>query len=91
MFTSFLETPLRVYTGGQGIVLVTHKDKVKHLAVILNTGGKWQIDGGFDYARYIHHPLRLINLLIEQGVIEKEATGYKRRSQHDTINKKNVH
>ena len=73
MFTSFLETPLRVYTGGQGVVLVTHKDKVKHLAVICNRGGKWEIDaGGFDYARYIHHPLRLINLLINNGVIGKD-------------------
>lgn len=74
MFKSFLETKLRVYTGGQGLVVIHCKDKSKRLAVICNHGGKWRIDlGGFDYARYIHHPLKLINLLIAQGVIAPNA------------------
>lgn len=74
MFKSFLETKLRVYTGGQGVVIIGRKDKWARLAVICNDGGKWQIKrGGFDYARLIHHPLKLVNLLIEQGVIEADS------------------
>jgi hypothetical protein len=73
MFKSFLETKLRVYTGGQGVVIISRKDKSERLAVVCNHGGKWQIEtGGFDYARYIHHPLKLINLLLEQGVIKAD-------------------
>ena len=88
MFTSLLETPLRVYSLPYcGSLIICSGNKAKRLAVICNNGGKWEIDvGGFDYVRHVYDPLRLINLLIEQGVIEKETTGYKRKSKHDAIN-----
>jgi hypothetical protein len=84
MFSSLLETPLRVYSLPHcGSLIICAKNKSKRLAVICNNRGKWQIDaGGFDYAKYVHDPLRLINLLIEKGVIQKETSGYKRKSKY---------
>jgi hypothetical protein len=81
MFTSLLETPLRVYSLPYcGSLIICNRNKTKRLAVICNNGGKWQIDCvGFDYARYVYDPLKLINILVEQGIIEPETTGYKRK------------